>query len=170
MESFSSIMHYILHSNVINFVIMLIILGAIINKLNLSKNFETSIKNVELEIKKSEDEKEKAKTNLKDAQKILDNLPQDIETIEKSSAEKTQAFKSSIEEHTHSSLLNIEKNIRKSLAIEEKKISNIITEKTSKASIELAKTHIQNLLNSNPDLHNKYILESLDELDKVNLQ
>jgi hypothetical protein len=44
-----------------------------------------------------------------------------------------------------------------------------MTEKTAKASVELARKHIQDLLNANPELHNKYILESLDELEKVKL-
>lgn len=169
MEKFSEIIHYILHSNVINFIIMICILAAIIKKINLGKNFEKTIENVAAEIKKSDEEKEKYKKILDEAQEILDNLPQDIETIEKSSAEKTKAFKDSIEENTQKAIFNIDQNIKKSLAIEEKKISNLMTEKTSKASIELAKAHIQNLLNANPELHNKYILESLDELDKVKL-
>ena len=169
MEKFSEILHYILHSNVINFAIMIWILAVIVKKLNLGKNFEKSVEDITLEIKKSDDEKAKAEKLRDEAQEILDNLPQDIETIEKSSAEKTKAFKESIEENTQKAIFNIDKNIKKSLAIEEKKISNLMTEKTSKASVELARKHIQDLLNSNPELHNKYILESLDELDKVKL-
>ena len=169
MENFSEILHYILHSNVINFAIMIWILAIIVKKLNLGKNFEKSVEDVALEIKKSDDEKAKSQKLRDEAQEILDNLPQDIETIEKSSAEKTKAFKDSIEENTQKAIFNIDQNIKKSLAIEEKKISNLMTEKTSKASVELARKHIQDLLNSNPELHNKYILESLDELDKVKL-
>ena len=127
---------------------MIWILAVIVKKLNLGKGFEKSVDDIVLEIKKSDEAKEKAIELKDEAQRILDDLPQDIETIEKSSAEKTKAFKDSIEE---------------------KKISNLITEKTSKASIELARQHIQDLLNKNPELHNKYILESLDELEKVKL-
>ena len=148
---------------------MIWILTVIVKKLNLGNGFKKSVDDIALEIKKSDEAKEKAIEMKDEAQKILDNLPQDIETIEKSSAEKTKAFKDSIEANTQKALFNIDNNIKKSLSIEEKKISNLMTEKTSKASIELARQHIQNLLSKNPELHNKYILESLDELEKVKL-
>lgn len=148
---------------------MIWILAVIVKKLNLGKGFEKSVDDIVLEIKKSDEAKEKAIELKDEAQRILDDLPQDIETIEKSSAEKTKAFKDSIEENTQKALFNIDNNIKKTLAIEEKKISNLITEKTSKASIELARQHIQDLLNKNPELHNKYILESLEDLEKVKL-
>ena len=169
MENLNSTIHYILHSNVINFAIMIWILAVIIKKLNVGEGFKKSVDDIILEINKSDEEKEKAIKLRNEAQEILDNLPKDIETIEKTSAEKTKAFKDSIEESTQKAIFNIEKNIKKSLAIEEKKISNLMTEKVSKASVELAKKHIQDLLNANPELHNKYILESLDELEEVKL-
>lgn len=169
MENSQSIIQYILHSNIINFAIMIYILAVIIKKLNLGNNFKKSIEDVELEIKKSDNEKEKSKKLLEEAQELLDNLPKDIELIEKTSEEKTKAFRNSIDENTQKSIFNIDRNIKKILSIEEKKISNIMTEKTSKASIELAKKHIENLLNETPELHNKYIMESLDELDKVTI-
>ena len=66
-------------------------------------------------------------------------------------------------------IFNIEKNIDKVVSIEEKKISNLLTEKTSLASIELAKQHIEKMLEQNPELHNKFIQNSIDELDKVKI-
>ncbi len=169
MENIISIIRYILHSNVINFMLMIWILAAIVKKFNINTNLKNAIANIELEIKKSENEKENSNKKLLEAQETLDNLPKDLETIENTSNEKTVAFKNSIEENTQKTIYNIDNNIKKALAIEEKKISNLITEKTSKASIELAKRHIQDLLNSKPELHNKYIMESLDELDKVSI-
>ena len=148
---------------------MLWILAIVVKKLALGKNLDDSIKKVEFEIKKSDDEKENSKKILSEAQEILDNLPNDIEVIKKTSSEKTLAFKNPIEENTQKTIFNIDRNIKKSVSIEEKKISNLMTERTSKASIALAEQHIKNLLNSNPELHNKYILESLDELDKVKI-
>ena len=44
-----------------------------------------------------------------------------------------------------------------------------MTGKTVIASVELAKDNIKILLKSNPDLHNKFFEDSLDELDKVKL-
>lgn len=166
MENFYN---YILHSNIINFIIMLIILYAIIRKVNLNNSFEQSIQNVDSDIKKSDKEKEKAQHLLNDAKDLIDQLPNDVATLEKNSQEKVEIFTTKITENTHKTIFDLEKNIDKAISIEEKKISNLMSEKTSKASIELAKQHIQSMLDKNPDLHTQFIMNSLDELDKVKL-
>ena len=61
----------------------------------------------------------------------------------------------------------IEKNIERVIGAEEKTISAKMTEKTLNASVELAKRHIQGLLDGNPDLHNKFIDESIENVDRI---
>lgn len=165
----TNFLNYILHSNIINFIIMIYILYAIIKKVNLGKSFDTSISGIEAGIKKSDNEKAKSKKVLKEAKKLIDGLPQDIETLEQNSADKIKVFKEKIEENTQKTIFDIEKNVDRAISMEEKKISNLMTEKTSGYSLEVAKQHILNQLEANPDLHNQFILNSLDELDKVKL-
>lgn len=165
----TNFLNYILHSNIINFIIMIYILYAIIKKVNLGKSFDTSISGIEAGIKKSDKEKAKSKKVLKEAKKLIDGLPQDIETLEQNSADKIKVFKEKIEENTQKTIFDIEKNVDRAISMEEKKISNLMTEKTSSYSLEVAKQHILNQLEANPDLHNQFILNSLDELDKVKL-
>ena len=61
----------------------------------------------------------------------------------------------------------IEKNISRVISAEEKTLSAQMTQKTLDASIELAKQHIKSLLKDNMDLHNKFIDESIDSIDRV---
>ena len=110
-----------------------------------------------------------SKKVLKEAKKLIDGLPQDIEVLEQNSADKIKVFKEKIEENTQKTIFDIEKNVDRAVSIEEKKISNLITEKTSHNSMELAKQHILKQLDENPELHNQFILNSLNELDKVKL-
>lgn len=165
----TNFLNYILHSNIINFIIMLYILYAIIKKINPGKSFETSISGIEAGIKKSDKEKAKSQKILKEAKELIDGLPQDIEALEQNSADKIKVFKEKIEENTQKTIFDIEKNVDRAISMEEKKISNLMTEKTSGYSLEIAKQHILNLLETNPELHNQFILNSLDELDKVKL-
>ena len=165
----TNFLNYILHSNIINFIIMLYILYVIVKKVNLGKSFDSSITEIEAGIKKSDKEKAKSKKVLKEAKKLIDGLPQDIETLEQNSADKIKVFKEKIEENTQKTIFDIEKNVDRAVSIEEKKISNLMTEKTSHNSMELAKQHILKRLEENPELHNQFILNSLDELDKVKL-
>ena len=100
----------------------------------------------------------------------MENLPEEIASLEKTSRNKIQAFEDKIKRNTEQTISDINKSIKRVMDIEEKKVSNIITQKTSKDSIELAKNKIIDILNKNPDLHNQFIQQSLDELDKVNIQ
>ncbi|MDE6138744.1 MAG: hypothetical protein K2F57_04665 [Candidatus Gastranaerophilales bacterium] len=166
MTNFAS---YILHSNIINFTIMLCILYFIVKKVNLGKNFDSSIAGIEDGIKKSDKEKAKSKKVLKEAKKLIDGLPQDIQILEQNSTDKIKVFKEKIDENTQKTIFEIEKNVERAISIEEKKISNIMTEKTSNYSLDMAKQQILEQLEANPELHNQFILNSLDELDKVKL-
>lgn len=163
------IYHYILHSNIINFIIMLWILYAIIKKINLGKTLEQSIENVNVSIQKSDKDKHESQITLNKAKELIEKLPEDIKTLEQTSKQKVEIFTTKITENTQKTIFDLEKNIDRAVSIEEKKISNLLSEKTSKASIELAKQHILKQLEENPELHNQFIMNSLDELDKVKL-
>lgn len=169
MQEFISFFKYLASSNTINFIIMVAILAFILKKMNLGAAFDSSISKVDSAIKKSDKEKENSEELLTKAQAAIDKLPQDIEELEREAVSKAEVFKTQIEASTQKAILGIHQNIDRALAIEEKKISNLMTGKTIKASIELAKINIEELLAKNPELHGKFIEESLDELDKVKL-
>lgn len=169
MEALLKFWNYIAHSNVINFIIMVFLLYKIVKKCKLDEVFNNAIKQVETKITDSDTQKSKSKQNLDKAQELLDNLPKDIEDLEKSSADKIKNFNDKIEDNTKKSITHIEENAVKTIQLEEKKISNILTQQTSVASIELAKQQLTKMLKGNEELHTKFIQDSLDELDKVKL-
>lgn len=169
MQQIISFIKYLAESNAINFVIMLIILGFIIKKVNLQKSFNSSIKNVESKILKSDEVKETAKSSFTGAKSTIDRLPEDIAALEKEALSKSKVFKEQIEESTQKAILTIQKNADRAISIEEKKISNLLTGKTITDSIELAANNLKDMLDNNPELHNKFIEESLEELDRVKL-
>ena len=61
----------------------------------------------------------------------------------------------------------IEKNVERLIGAEEKTISAKITEKTLKTAIELARQTIKSNLENNQDLHNKFIDESIENIDRI---
>lgn len=169
MYDLSSILKYIATSNIVNFVIMLFIFGWIIKKFSVKASFDDGVKSIENEINKSVDEKQKSAGEFRLAKDISDALPNEVQSIEKANSNKINAFKTRIEESTHKTIFDIEQNVGKVISIEEKKLSNLLADKTSKASLALAKQHIEKMLADNPDLHNQFIMNSLDELDRIEL-
>ena len=169
MDNFTDILKYIANSNIINFLIMLALLIYVCKKLNLGNSFDQGIENVKSTISKSDEAKALAQNHFDKAQALIDGLPEDIKTLEKNSAQKIDIFKDKIKDNMRKAIENISKNVEKSLSIEEKKISNLLTEKTSKDAIVQAKQNIEKMLEENPELHNQFIENSITELDKAEL-
>ncbi len=169
MQELISILKIIVTSNTLNFIIMVALLAYIIKKINLNQTFDKAIASVKSNIDKSDEEKQNAQNLLSKANDLMQKLPEDIKTMEDNAKAKLDVFRKRIEEDAQKSIFNIGKNIDRAVSLEEKKISNLLTDKTSKASVEIARQHIAKMLDENPDLHKKFIQSSLDELDRINL-
>ena len=169
MNEILSFIKYLATSNAINFIIILVLLGWILNKLQLGNSFESSIKFIKDSISNSENERKQANKNLQNSKKILSKLPDDIKQMEQNTKEKIEIFKAQIEENTQKTIFEMESNADKIIELEEAKVANILTDKTSLASINMAKKRIVDLLNTNPQMHNQFIQQSIDELERVDL-
>ena len=167
MDKILETVKFLINTNTVNFIIMALILGYLVKKLNLGKSFEQGIENVRALISKSDDTKNTSKKHFDEAQALINGLPGDIKTLENNSAEKIDIFKTKISENTKKAIANISANVEKSVSIEEKKISNLLTEQTSKDAILQTKLNLEKLLEQNPELHNKFIENSIKELDKA---
>ena len=156
-------------SNTINFAIMAILLGVIIKKLHLSTAFEKSIEAIKNQISNSETEKANSSKILGKNKDLIEKLPNELEEMEKTSQSKLTAFEEKIEDNTRKTIENLVLSTDRIKTIEEKKVSNLLTQSTSKEALELAKNRICELLEKNPEMHNDFIQQSIDELDKVKI-
>ena len=156
-------------SNTINFAIMAILLGVIIKKLHLSTAFEKSIESIKNQISNSETEKANSSKILGKNKDLIEKLPNELEEMEKTSQSKLTAFEEKIEDNTRKTIENLVLSTDRIKTIEEKKASNLLTQSTSKEALELAKNRICELLENNPEMHNDFIQQSIDELDKVKI-
>lgn len=156
-------------SNTINFAIMAILLGVIIKKLHLSTAFEKSIEAIKNQISNSETEKANSSKILGKNKDLIEKLPNELEEMEKTSQSKLTAFEEKIEDNTRKTIENLVLTTDRIKTIEEKKVSNLLTQSTSKEALELAKNRICELLEKNPEMHNDFIQQSIDELDKVKI-
>ena len=156
-------------SNTINFAIMAILLEVIIKKLHLSTALEKSIEAIKNQISNSETEKANSSKILGKNKDLIEKLPNELEEMEKTSQSKLTAFEEKIEDNTRKTIENLVLSTDRIKSIEEKKVSNLLTQSTSKEALELAKNRICELLENNPEMHNDFIQQSIDELDKVKI-
>lgn len=169
-EQIIKILKYILESNIINFIIVVWLFAWLFKKIDIKSLFSGAIKSVEDYIKKSEQDKAKSVRLVEKAQDTLSKLPSQITEIQRISKQKTDILIEKLEENTKQSVEKINKNISKIKSIEEDKASNTVTEYAFNKSIEQASSKIIEMLKNNPQLHEKFIKESLEELEKLPCQ
>ncbi len=164
MNTIIQIWNTIVKSNTFNFLVMLLILNWIINKFDIAgklENFKSSIIN---SINKADEEKQTAAEELLKAQKSVENLDKEISEKINEAKDHAQKLAKSVIEQNENKIQRIEANVEAVINTEEKKISSILTSKAAKASVELAKNHIISVLKSHPELHDKFINQSIQEL------
>ena len=159
----------IVQSNTFNFAILVIIIAVVFAKIDLPGIIEKIKNDVARAIENAKQEKENAEKDLKTAQKTAANTDNEVAQQLKTAENNAQNLSQGIMKNTELQIENIKSNILKVINAEEKSLSAKLTQDTVNNSIELAKQNIINKLNENPDLHNKFIDDSITEIDRVQL-
>ena len=159
----------ILHSNVINFLIMIGFIAIIVKRLEVKEIIDDNHKKIVQKINKSNDDVkvaltkyEKAKENLNnvnfETDMIVENAKKTLENIEEQSKNELDEIK----EH-------LEKTLSKDVDREVQNTYNDITSSIAKASSALSYENIKQALIQNPQLHQKYIDECINSIDGLAL-
>ncbi len=159
----------IVQSNTFNFAILVIIIAVVFAKIDLPGIIEKIKNDVARAIENAKQEKENAEKDLKTAQKTAANTDNEVAEQLKTAENNAQNLSQGIMKNTELQIENIKSNILKVINAEEKSLSAKLTQDTVNNSIELAKQNIINKLNENPDLHKKFIDDSINEIDRVQL-
>ncbi|MDR1327341.1 MAG: hypothetical protein LBJ74_02920 [Heliobacteriaceae bacterium] len=156
---------YIVKSNAFNFLIMILFFVWIDSKVHfaaLLNNFKNKvIENIE----KSKAEKSTAHSELKSAKKAVENLDNEIKAQIETAHGHAQTLSEKILDETREKVEQITAGIQKAVESEEKTISGKIIAKAVQECVGLAQNNIITLLEQNPQLHEKYINESIDSLE-----
>ena len=169
MKEFAEIWDIIVRSNTFNFVLLVAIFWFLFKKINVSNfigKLQQDIINAIENVKKS---KELAGEKLSKAKDSVKNLESDIKAQMDLADNTAKTISDNILEDTEKRIEIIHSSVDKTIATEEKSLSAKLTEKTAAAAVAIAKNHIINTLKNRPDLHDKYIGESIQELDRIQL-
>ncbi len=169
MKEFAEIWDIIVRSNTFNFVLLVAIFWFLFKKINVSNfigKLQQDIINAIENVKKS---KELAGEKLSKAKDSVKNLESDIKAQMDLADNTAKTISDNILEDTEKRIEIIHSSVDKTIATEEKSLSAKLTEKAAAAAVAIAKNHIINTLKNRPDLHDKYIGESIQELDRIQL-
>lgn len=168
LTTISHIWQIIVESNIFNFIIFVLAFAWIFKKINLKgiiHSLQEKIIKILDEVKK---EKEEALDKLTQAEKAVENLDEELKVIVEDAQKSAEVISNKILTEAQKQVESIELNATKVIEAEEKLLISELAKNTSKASVEVAKSHIEKTLAEVPTLHEKYINESIDELDRLN--
>lgn len=159
----------IIHSNIINFAILFVIIVYVVIKINVRGIIESQRQKVEEQVNNAIATKEKAQSRLKDAEQEIERLHEIIDDIRDSAAKSLILLEEKITKDAKEAVGQLEKNAEKVINLEADKVQGKLIKGASQAAVKLAEANMQQILSTNKELHAKYIQEAIDELDKVEL-
>lgn len=167
-SSIANIWNVIVYSNTFNFIVFVLILAFIAKKVNIGAVISSLQAKIIKLIDDAKKEHEEATNKLKTAEKEVENLPNELKGIIDDAHKSAEVISNKILSEAQKQIESIESNAQKVIEAEEKMLIAKLTKNTSQASIETATKHIQNVFVETPTLHEKYINESIEELDRLN--
>lgn len=165
-HTISHIWNVFVTSNLFNFTIFIACFAWIFKKFDFKGMLGAAQHKVAHLIDTAKKEKEMATLELQRAENAVANIDSELETILVEAEKSAKVIGDKIMDDAKKQLENIETNASKIIEAEEKILASKLTKSTSLASVQIAKSHIENVLEQTPSLHEKYIDENIDELDK----
>lgn len=162
MESLSVILDYIGRTNLFNFVIFLSVFVLIFWKAKLGEKLEAVKNSIVEHIEESKTTKADSESHLKEIEQTLEHIEEEIDGIIRKSEENAKLVGGKILEDAQKVVENIKDNSHKLVENKTALVKNDILKRASLASIEVAKNHIINELNNNPELHQRLIDEGVN--------
>lgn len=154
----------IVQSNTFNFAVLLLIFAVLYKKMNISLSIDKLKNEIIQRIENAKLEHNQAEINLTKAVKSVENLEDEIKAKLADASLRADGLAKQIEKNAQEQIKLIKKNVQKVIAGEEKTLSAQMSQNVLKSAIELAKQQIVKTLEETPELHNKFIEESIGEI------
>jgi len=167
LNSFSEFWQLIVRSNTLNFLFFAGFIAYFLVKIDI-KNL---IKKLQADIVDSVEKSKLAKTNaideLEKAKISAASIPAEIEKILVDAQKNADLISKKILEDARVQVEKIEQNTQKLIEADERSIMSDLVSRVSKEAVLLAETRLTEALTNDRQLHDKFIDNSLKELDRL---
>ena len=164
-----NVWNVILESNTFNFLVLAIIIIYLMKKLRAGAALENLKNAIIKRIDDSKAEKEKALSELKNAEKAVENLDTEIKERYNLAEQNADGVIQQTVMNAENQVSHILQNAENAIENEEKQISAQILKSTAEKALSTAKDIIAARLKDHPELHEKYINEAIEDIDRVKL-
>lgn len=159
----------ILHSNVINFAIMIALFVFIGYKLKVGQKIEDMRLSIKSKVEESDAIKEEAKKDFQKVSDSLANIEEELNAIVSKAEETAKSFEQKAREDLDRSVALIKQNIEKQIETEQNHVQGELLHNVASSSIEIAQRQIKTALDKDKQLHRKYIEDFINSFDKADV-
>ncbi len=159
----------ILHSNVINFAIMIALFVFIGYKLKVGQKIEDMRLSIKSKVEESDAIKEEAKKDFQKVSDSLANIEEELNAIVSKAEETAKSFEQKAREDLDRSVALIKQNIEKQIETEQNHVQGELLHNVASSSIEIAQRQIKTALDKDKQLHRKYIEDFINSIDKADV-
>ena len=157
----------ICESNTFNFVVMVILLAWLIKKFDIKSKIEDGRKKIASTIEESEKARDESIEKYYQAQEKTTQIDEDMLKVFKQAEENAHSFGKKMVDEAHNTALLIKENSKKAIEANIQSTKNVILKETAEEALDLAQRKIIAELEQNPELHHKYINESIESLNNI---
>ena len=125
------------------------------------------MKKIEYNIAESETVKEENLKKLYEVQEASTKIDEEMLKVFSSAEEKARFVGEKLLEEGKIQAESIKENSKKTIDTNIKTVKNEIIKETAQEAMKLAEQHIKSTLESDPNLHQKFIWESIDAIDGI---
>src|SRR5574344_1389023 len=165
----TNIWQTIVYSNTFNFAIFLGIIIYVAKKIDVAKMIGSLQEKIQKIIDDSKHAKNEAVMALREAQNKTENVANEVKTILEDASKTAGTMSEKILDEAKKQIENIEKNAQKNIEGETQKLKKNLSNMVSKASVKLMKQNLQKKLNENKNLHQNFIDEAINEIEKLEI-
>ena len=153
-----------------NFIVFAFVIGLVMKQVvHPQAMLEIEQTAIENQIKNSENAKEESENRLNSVKDAMSNIEKEIDLILTTSEANAKVVGEKIVQDGKKTALILKENTQKTLQNNQTLLKNDLLKKASLASVEVAKNHIIEELNKNTELHDKLIEESIEAINKLNV-
>ena len=165
----NSIIHTLIQTNTINFIVVLAVLIFILSKLNVGTKINKIKEEIKEYVENSVAEKTIAEKELEAVEEKIKQLPKETKLIETSAENNIKGLEQKIKKEIEDKKNDIKTSADRILNLEIKQFKSKLTSILSEKSVILAKDNAIEQLKNNSELHNKYINEAIEEIGRISL-
>ena len=154
-----------IQSNAFNFVLVVLLLIYLCKVAKIGEKLTHAQEKIKEKIENSKKAREDSIEFLLDANDTVKNTKNEVLEIESECEKNITLMQQRVEKETVSQVKGIEENTTKIIESENKQTVSALSKKTAMAALELARKHIIETLEKKPEYHQKFIDESIQELD-----